>query len=63
MISIKCFKSEELGHSDGSITREDVKTAGWSVQIKSWRDIFQIDDDDDYPSKNELTDKVRESLR
>lgn len=63
MIKIECFTSMELGNSDGSVTREDVKTGGWGIQIKSWRDIFQIDDEDDYPDKNAFSDKVRESLR
>ena len=35
---------------------------GWGRQIFSWKDIFQIDDEDDYPDKNELSDKIRETL-
>ena len=63
VISINCYKTEETVHPDGSITLDDVLTSGWGVQIKTWKDIFQIDDEDDYPDKNALSDKVKESLR
>lgn len=67
MIEIKCFKSEEIGYPqpDGSmkVVTEDVQTGGWGRQIKSWKDIFQIDDEDDYPDKKNIRDSLREKLR
>ena len=64
IIEIKCFKTEEIVNLEkGTVTTEDIQTGGWGVQIKSWRDIFQVDDEDDYPDKSELSDKVRETLR
>lgn len=67
MIEIKCFKSEEIGYPlEGGgfkYVTEDVQTGGWGVQIKSWKDIFQIDDEDDYPDKNDIRDSLREKLR
>lgn len=67
VIEVKCFKTEVFEHreDDRSVvtTTEDVLIGAWSSQIKSWRDIFQIDDEDDYLDKKELTDKLRESLR
>lgn len=67
MIEIKCFKTEEVGYPqpEGSMkmVKENIQTAGWGRQIKSWRDKFQVDDEDDYPDKNAFSDKIRESLR
>lgn len=67
VIEVKCFKSEEIGYHqpDGSIkfVTEDVQTYGYGRQIFSWRDIFQTDDEDDYPEKKDISDSVREKLR
>jgi hypothetical protein len=46
MISVECFKMEELSHADGSTTMDRVKTAGWGMQIKSSKDIIQFVEDD-----------------
>lgn len=67
MIEVKCFKTEEIGYPQPEggmkIIRENVQTGGWGRQIHSWHDIFQVDDEEDYPDKNVFSDKVRESLR
>jgi hypothetical protein len=68
MIEIKCFKKEEIGYPNpegGIVFRtEKVQTGGWGVQIRSSKDIVQIDDgDDQYPGKNDMSDELREKLR
>jgi hypothetical protein len=67
MIEIKCYKKEEIGYPSPEGVRfveEYVQTAGWGVQIRSSKDIFQVDDGDgEYPGKKDLTDAWREKLR
>ena len=47
MITISCFKTEELGHADGSVTKEDVLTYSYGQQIRSAKAIpLQFDFDD-----------------
>lgn len=67
VIRVECYKSEEIGYPQPEggmkLVKENIKTGGWSRQIFSWKDIFQTDDEDDYPDKNAFSDKVRDSLR
>jgi hypothetical protein len=63
IIEIKCFKTEHVIDKDGRFVTEDIQTGGWGVQIKSWKDIFQVDDEDDYPDKKDIRDELREKLK
>jgi hypothetical protein len=43
MIEIKCFKREEIGYPQPEGGMKFIQAPGWGRQIKSWRDIFQVD--------------------
>lgn len=69
MIEIKTYKTEEIGHPQMDeyrtmkIVKEDVQTFGVGMQIHSWRDMLQFDDEPDTPTQKELSDKTREALK
>lgn len=67
MIEVKCYKREDMSYPQPEggmkIVTENVQTGGWGRQIFSWKYIFQVDDEDDYPDKNTFSDKIRENMR